>query len=237
MAENLQVNAVNTDSQCSESKASNGVKSAVEALLFASEKPLTVDQLRKALDNLDAGQVRLSLEELKLEYEQAKRGMRLAEIAGGYLMVTAVEFAPFLKKLFKDRSSDRLSKPGLETLAIIAYKQPLTRFQIETLRNVNVDGVMRSLVEKGMIRICGRKKIPGRPFVYGTTKLFLEHFGLKSLNDLPKMEEFQVMAESKEASQDIELIPESDTPQEAEENNTNEQKIAEANNESKEPAA
>ncbi|MBU1726677.1 MAG: SMC-Scp complex subunit ScpB, partial [Candidatus Omnitrophica bacterium] len=169
--------------------AEDNIKPAVEALLFASEKPLTIDVIRKALDNLDAPIVRAALEELKSEYESSKRGMRLAEIAGGYLMVTSAEFAPFLKKLFKERSSERLSKPALETLAIIAYKQPLTRLEIETLRNVNVDGVMKSLLDKSMIRISGRKKVPGRPFVYGTTKQFLEHFGLRSLNDLPKMEE------------------------------------------------
>ena len=114
--------------------------------------------------------------------------------------------------MFKDRQAERLSRPALESLAIIAYKQPLTRSEIEDLRNVNVDGVMKSLTDKNLIRICGRKKIPGRPFVYGTTKGFLLHFGLKSLEDLPKMEDFTAMAEKKEA--EIEPIKEGEKPEE-----------------------
>jgi segregation and condensation protein B len=166
----------------------NNVKSVVEAMLFASEKPLTIEQLRKALDNLEPNVIRAALDELKSDYEQVNRGMRVTEIAGGFLMVTATDFAPFLKKLFKDRHIERLSKPSLETLAIIAYKQPLTKLQIESLRNVNIDGVINNLLDKNLIRIAGRKKAPGRPYVFGTTKQFLEYFGLKSLEDLPKME-------------------------------------------------
>jgi segregation and condensation protein B len=124
--------------------------------------------------------------------------MRIVEVAGGWQMITYTGFAPFLKKLFKDRQAERLSRPALESLAIIAYKQPLTRSEIEDLRNVNVDGVMKSLTDKNLIRICGRKKIPGRPFVYGTTREFLMHFGLNSLEDLPKMEEFTAWIEKKE---------------------------------------
>lgn len=173
-------------------------KSVVEALLLASEKPLALDQIRLALDNLDAGETRKLVEELKSEYEQGARGIRLAEIAGGFQMITAPEFSHFLKKLFKGRQIERLSKPALETLAIIAYKQPLTRSEIELLRNVNVDGVMKSLLDKNLIRISGRKKAPGRPCVYGTTRQFLEHFGLKSLEDLPEIEDFSAMAQKKE---------------------------------------
>jgi len=173
----------------------NNVKSVLEALLFASEKPLLIEQAKKVLDNLDAGVIRKALEELKTEYEQSGRGLRIAEIAGGYQMITAPEFAPFLKKLFKERHIERLSKPALETLAIIAYKQPLTKMEIELLRNVNVDGVMSSLLEKNLIRITGRKDVPGRPYVFGTTRQFMEHFGLKSLEDLPKMEDFVAKAE------------------------------------------
>jgi segregation and condensation protein B len=182
-------------------------KSVVEALLLASEKPLTIEQIRSVLDNSDAGEIRKLIEEMKAEYEQSNRGIRIAEIAGGFQMITAPGFAPFLKKLFKGRHTERLSKPALETLAIIAYKQPLTRAEIELLRNVNVDGVMKSLLDKNLIRICGRKKAAGRPCVYGTTRQFMEHFGLKSLDDLPKMEDFSAMAEKKEL-EDIELEPE-----------------------------
>ncbi|MBM3249487.1 MAG: SMC-Scp complex subunit ScpB [Candidatus Omnitrophica bacterium] len=185
----------------------DNIKSAIEALLFASEKPLTLEQLRDALDNLNANEVRAKIEELKSDYEATSRGLRIVEVAGGYRMITASGFAPFLKKLFKDRLKERLSKPALETLAIIAYKQPLTRSEIELLRNVNVDGVMKTLLDKDLIRITGRKKVPGRPIVYGTTRIFLEHFGLKSLDELPKMEDFSKFAEKVEEAQ-IEPIEE-----------------------------
>ncbi len=168
----------------------NNLKSAVEAIIFASERPVTVEQLKKVLDSPGSEEVRKIVGELKSEYETQNRGFRIVEIAGGFQMITCAAFAPFLKKLYKDRSVDKLSKPALESLAIIAYKQPLTKAEIESLRNVNVDGVMKNLVDKNLIRICGRKKIPGRPFVFGTTRQFLEHFGLKSLEDLPKFEDF-----------------------------------------------
>lgn len=173
----------------------NNSKSVIEALLFASEKPLTIEQARNILDNMEANEVRRLLEELKSDYEQANRGIRITEVAGGFQMITSANFAPFLKKFFKERHVERLSKPALETLAIIAYKQPLTKFEIESLRNVNVDGVMKGLLDKNLIRISGRKKAPGRPFVFGTTKQFLEYFGLKTLEELPKMEEFSAMAQ------------------------------------------
>lgn len=185
----------------------NNLKSAVEAMLFASEKPLLIEQVKKALGNIDGNEVRKILEELKTEYSQANRGINVVEVAGGFQMITSPSFAPFLKKLFKDRNTERLSKPALETLAIIAYKQPLTRTEIESLRNVNVDGVMKSLVDKTLIRICGRKKVPGRPFVYGTTRQFLEYFGLKSLDELPKMEDFSALAQNAESAE-IEAIEE-----------------------------
>jgi segregation and condensation protein B len=179
--------------------AENNLKSALEALLFASERPLTLEQIKKVLDNLDAGDIRRAMEELKTEYEESGRGIRLMEIAGGYQMVTSPLFAAFLKRLYKERRVEKLSKPALETLAIIAYKQPITRTEIELLRNVNIDGVINSLSEKYLIRIVGRKKAPGRPFVFGTTRQFLEHFGLKSLEDLPKMENFADFAAKQEA--------------------------------------
>jgi segregation and condensation protein B len=186
----------------------NNLKSAIEALIFASEKPITAEQIKKVLGDLDASSINKIITELKNDYVSQNRGIRVVEIAGGYQMITCSSFAPFLKKLFKNRYSDKLSKPALESLAIIAYKQPLTKSEIESLRNVNVDGVMKSLLEKNLIRVCGRKKIPGRPFVFGTTREFLEHFGLKSLQDLPKMEDFTVLAQEKEAQTDIEpLIP------------------------------
>jgi segregation and condensation protein B len=198
----------------------NNLKSAVEAMLFASEKPLLIEQIRKALNNLEGNEIRKILEELKSDYELSNRGIRIVEIAGGFQIITAPIFASFLKKLFKDRNTEKLSRPALETLAIIAYKQPLTRVEIESLRNVNVDGVMKNLQDKNLIRITGRKKVPGRPFVYGTTRQFLEYFGLKSLEELPKMEEFSALVQNAELAE-IEPIDE---------------KTAEEQNETKEAA-
>lgn len=178
----------------------DNLKSAVEAIIFASEKPVTLEQIKNVLDNLGCGELRKIIDELKSEYEAQNRGFRITEIAGGFQMNACTAFAPFLKKLFKNRSADKLSKPALESLAIIAYKQPLTKSEIGILRNVNVDGVMKNLVDKNLIRICGRKKIPGRPFVFGTTREFLEHFGLRSLEDLPKIEDFTALAQEVEAN-------------------------------------
>jgi len=187
----------------------NNLKSAVEALIFASEKPITLEQIKKVLEIPDNAIINKILEELKSEYVAQNRGIRVTEVAGGFQMITSNIFAPFLKKLFKNRNSDKLSKQALETLAIIAYKQPLTKSEIESLRNVNIDGVMKSLLEKNLIRICGRKKVPGRPYVFGTTREFMEHFGLKSLQELPKIEDFTELAQQK-LDADIEPITEDD---------------------------
>ncbi len=181
----------------------DNLKSVIEALLFASEKPVGIDQMRSVLDNMEPGEIRKAIEELKSEYTQSNRGISIVEIAGGFQMIASPNFVSFLKKLYKDRHLERLSKPALETLAIIAYKQPVTRLEIELLRNVNVDGVMKSLLDKNLIRISGRKKLPGRPYVFGTTKQFLEYFGLKSLEELPKMEDFSSLIE-KNVTQGIE---------------------------------
>jgi segregation and condensation protein B len=168
----------------------SNLKSVIEALLFVSELPLNIEQIRGALDNLDAAQIHNAIEELSAEYEKSNRGMRITEVAGGFRMVTASGFSVFLKRLYKERFTERISKPALETLAIIAYKQPITKAEVQSLRNVNIDGVVSSLLEKNLIRVVGRKKSAGSPFVFGTTRQFLERFGLKSLDDLPKMEDF-----------------------------------------------
>jgi segregation and condensation protein B len=161
-------------------KQEDNIKAVVEALLFSSDKPLLVEQIKRVLDNLDAGQIRKTLEDLKAEYEQSNRGMRIYEVAGGFQMISATHFSSFLRKLYKGpQNSEKLSRPALETLAIIAYKQPLSKMEIESLRKVNVDGVVSTLEEKNLIRVTGRKKAPGRPKVYGTTRQFLEYFGLK----------------------------------------------------------
>ncbi|MDD4953435.1 MAG: SMC-Scp complex subunit ScpB [Candidatus Omnitrophica bacterium] len=176
----------------------DNIKPVIEALLLASDKPLTIDQIKNVLDDLPAPQIRQILEELKGSYEESARGIRIIEVAGGFQLTTPSNLAPFVRKLFKERRVDRLSKPALETLAIIAYKQPVTKLEIESFRNVNIDGVMENLLGKNLVRICGRKDAPGRPFVFGTTRQFLEYFGLKSLEELPKLEEFANLSVQKE---------------------------------------
>ncbi len=176
----------------------------VEALLFVSEKPLTLEQIKNAVGNFETSEIRRIIEELNAGYEQSNRGIRVIEIAGGFQMITVPWVAPFLKKLYKQRHVEKLTRPALETLAIIAYKQPVTKSEITSLRNVNVDGVVETLLDKDLIRVAGRKKAPGRPRVYATTRQFLEHFGLKSLEDLPKIENFPDMDSMKEITADSE---------------------------------
>lgn len=197
---------------------SSNTRAAIEAMLFASDKPLMLDQIRRVLDNLDTASIRATVESLRMEYEGSNRGIRIYEVAGGFQMIANPIFAIFLKKLFKTgRHADRLSKSAMETLAIIAYKQPLSKLEIESLRQVNVDGVMSTLEERDLIRVTGRKKTPGRPKVYGTTRKFLEYFGLKSLEDLPKLENVHVPGA--EQLEDIEPVEEQTEPQQGQQDN------------------
>lgn len=166
------------------------VKSAIESLIFISNKPLLIDDIKKLFDNLEASKIRQIVEELKKEYQKRLSGINIVEIAGGFQMVTSAVNAAHVKAFYKIKHTEKLSGPSLETLAIIAYKQPVTKVDIEALRGVNVDGVIKNLLEKNLIKIVGRKEVIGRPFVYGTTRLFLDYFGLKSLDELPKIEEF-----------------------------------------------
>jgi len=198
----------------------DNIKAVIEALLFSSEKPLMVDQIRKVLDDLAGEQIRDKILELKDEYERFNRGMRIYEVAGGYQMITSPVFATFLRKLYKGpQSAEKLSKPALETLAIIAYKQPLSKLEIESLRKVNVDGVMATLLDKTLIRVTGRKKAPGRPKVYGTSREFLEYFGLKSLEELPKIDNFPLPQELQDSQLETPKKEETNVPGEATQTN------------------
>ncbi|OGW75070.1 MAG: SMC-Scp complex subunit ScpB [Omnitrophica bacterium RBG_13_46_9] len=165
------------------------IKRIIEALLFVSENPIAVKDLKQALDGLEEDQIREAVEQLRDDYVKQGRSFGIAELAGGYQIVTNPEFAPWINKLFK-REETRLSTPALETLAIIAYRQPITRSEIEGIRGVNVDGVIKTLLDKDLIKIRGRKDAPGRPITYGTTDEFLKRFGLKGLEQLPKLREF-----------------------------------------------
>jgi segregation and condensation protein B len=169
------------------------LKHAIEGLLFASEKPLGVEEINLAFEkSLEPGEIRSLVEELKSEYETECRGFRLCEIAGGYQLLTDPGLSPILKRFYHAREKKKISQASLETLSVIAYKQPVTRAEIEFIRGVNVDGALKTILEKGLVCITGRKDMPGRPMLYGTTPGFLEHFGLKSLEELPTLKEFSV---------------------------------------------
>jgi len=165
------------------------IKKIIEALLFVSQKPLTIEEIRQAFDGIEDKDIEGAIEELKRDYSGQDRSFGIAELAGGWQIVTNPEFAPWISKLFK-QNEVRLSNPAMETLAIIAYKQPLTRSEMERIRGVNVDGVLKTLLDKNLIKIRGRKDAPGRPITYGTTEEFLKHFGLKALTELPRLQDF-----------------------------------------------
>jgi segregation and condensation protein B len=171
--------------------ADEELKHAIEAILFASEKPLAPEELKVAFDGtVGVADIRAALEILKNDYASDCRGFSLTEVAGGYQIVTDARFAEVLKKFYQSREKKKISPASLETLSIIAYKQPVTKADIEFIRGVNVDGPLRTLLEKGVIRIAGRKDVPGRPILYGTTREFLVRFGLGSIKDLPPLSEF-----------------------------------------------
>jgi len=193
----------------------NEKKAVLEALIFVADKPLTNNEIKEVLEGITESEIDDLINTLNTEYADTGRSFRIAAIAGGYQMATEPEFGPWLKKLYKAQLKEKLSMPALETLAIIAYKQPATRAEIEAIRGVNADGVTRNLLEKGLIRISGRKDAPGRPLLYSTTPEFLEHFGLGAISDLPEAPQIspEDLAQAQEAQ-----ISDEQIPQEAAEN-------------------
>ncbi|HUR34488.1 MAG TPA: SMC-Scp complex subunit ScpB [Vicinamibacterales bacterium] len=168
------------------------LKAIVEAMIFASPEPLTPKALVKLLDNEPKEDVLAALEELKADYERPG-GLQLVEVAGGFQIVTRGDLHEWVRRLFHERSSQKLSVQALETLAVIAYRQPITALEITEIRGVSASGVLNTLLERHLVKIVGRKQVVGRPFMYATTKEFLIRFGLKDISDLPKVED---MAES-----------------------------------------
>ncbi len=178
----------------------------IEALLFSAQKPLSIREITTAIRGAEddlAGEtpnefarvrdaeVAAALEQLKMEYIQQGRGFQLIEKAEGWQFATDPAFAKWVRQLFPAPKPARLSAPALETLAIIAYRQPITRADIEAVRGVNIDGVLQTLMERGLVKIAGRAEIPGRPLLYETTQFFLDHFGLRNLDELPNAEELR----------------------------------------------
>jgi len=187
------------------------LKLILESLLFSAQKPLSVPELRevfatatehaegdetvRSVKKVKETELTAALEQLAKNCEEAKRSYRLVCVAGSWQFVTQPEFAPWLKALVGVKARPpRLSQPALETLAILAYRQPITRAEIEQIRGVNVDGVMQTLLERGLVEQVGRAEVVGRPMTYGTTSLFLEYFGLRSLEDLPAADELRKIA-------------------------------------------
>ena len=176
--------------------ADRELRGIVESLLFVSPEPLSVQRLVAIMGDVTKADVAQALRGLGEELEQEGRGVRLVEIAGGFRLVTKQEYATWIKRLDKTKSAAKLSRSALESLAIIAYKQPIVRSEIEEIRGVETSGVVRTLLERKLVRIVGRKEVPGRPIMYGTTKFFLEHFGLNDLTQLPPLREFTELGES-----------------------------------------
>lgn len=168
--------------------ATDELKRILESLLFAAENPLSLDRLSNLLDR-PKSELKPLLSELIADFERAGHGFHLAEVAGGFQFRTRQDYAEWVRKLSKERPF-RFSRAALETLAMIAYRQPVTRSEVEYLRGVDSGGVMKTLLEKGLIRILGKKDVPGRPLIYGTSRKFLEFFALRDLSDLPTLKEF-----------------------------------------------
>jgi len=178
----------------------------IEALLFSAQKPLSIREITAAIKSAEAdpaaagpnefshvreAEVTAALEQLKIEYVEQQRAFQLIEKAEGWQLATDPQYAQWVRGLFSAAKPARLSAPALETLAIIAYRQPITRADVEAVRGVNIDGVLQTLMERGLVKIAGRAEIPGRPLLYETTQFFLDHFGLRNLEELPNVEELR----------------------------------------------
>jgi segregation and condensation protein B len=185
------------------------IRGAIEALLFVNERPITLEQFKRVLKTVGVPEIRKAIDGLRRGYEDRLSGIQVVEIAGGYQMLTNKTYAVYVRDFYKTRHKEKLSKPALETLAIMAYKQPVTRSEVEVIRGVNSDGVVNHLLGKELIKIVGRKDVPGKPYLYGTTKQFLEYFGLKSLDGLPRLEEFpQLQPDYEKTELDSEYLAE-----------------------------
>lgn len=172
----------------------------LEALLFASQAPLSAADLARADEGLDEERVEEALAELRAEYDREERAFEIVEVAGGWQILTRPEYAPVLERFDTVPTASRLSSPALETLAILAYRQPVGRAEVEEIRGVGAGGVLRTLLERDLIEVVGRGEGLGRPLLYGTTQYFLQHFGFRSTGDLPRPEELPVVLARRQAA-------------------------------------
>jgi segregation and condensation protein B len=183
-----QVGQVGEERESMPKRGAAELKAILEALIFASPEPLTLKALVKLLATEPKEDIQAALAELKQDYERPG-GLQLVEIAGGYQIVTRQDLHEWVRRLFHERTTQKLTVQGLETLAVIAYRQPITALEITEVRGVNTSGVLNTLLERHLIKIVGRKQVVGRPFLYATTREFLIRFGLNDLDDLPKVED------------------------------------------------
>jgi len=167
------------------------LKNIIECLLFFSDRPLSIEKLAETMESGNFDEIKEAIEYLQKEYELRNSGLQVLNIAQGYQICTRDEFSRWVRKLYKSQTTFQLSLPALETLSIVAYKQPVTRGEIENIRGVDASYVLRALLEKRLIRISGRKKLPGRPILYATSQEFLRYFGLKDLSEIPSLEEMK----------------------------------------------
>ena len=180
------------------------IKAIIEALVLVSEAPLALEKICAVLEEVEKYQVKDALDKLIAEYEERQSGICLQEVAGGYQFRTRAELANWVKKL-KGSKPASLSPASLETLAIVAYRQPIVKAEIESIRGVDVSAPLRGLLDKKLVRIVGRKDVPGKPMIYGTTRKFLEVFNLKDLSELPTLRELKELNQSQESDDNIPL--------------------------------
>lgn len=185
-----------TEPQAGRVHSDEEAKRVIEAILFTSGKPVTIADLKRAISGYSEAKIEKIVRELQTEYETTGRSFRIHEIAGGFECATDPRYAPWILKLELQQRARQATQSALETLAIIAYQQPITRPEIEDLRGVDVSGVLTTLVDKSLIKIVGKKEVPGHPFLYGTTEKFLQHFGLKSIQTLPDISEIRSLIEN-----------------------------------------
>ena len=174
------------------------VRAVLEALLFASDEPVTVEVVAALLGEERTKEIEDALADLTREYDTPERGLRVQHLGGGFRLTTAAHLGPYLREMVRARNRQRLSRAALETLAVVAYKQPITAPEIQEIRGVNPSAILNALLDRRLVRVLGRKKVVGKPFLYGTSREFLVRFGLNSLDDLPSMEEFASLIEPEE---------------------------------------
>ena len=199
-------------------------RSIIESLLFMAGEPVTLDTLRKIVE-VDKYNTERLVRELISDYSVRNTGLFVVDVAEGFQMVTNPACAPWVKKLISTTAPKKLSQSSIETMAIIAYKQPIIKAEIEAIRGVNSDGVVKTLLERRLVKILGRKEVPGRPLMYGTTKEFLQYFGLKDLSELPTLKEFEEVdipdlpeAAPEDSVDSVEPATEVEVPETVEEN-------------------